>query len=72
MNAEVSKCHAKQQKLYDELGKHMFESWSKDHAAEVLTSQQYQSWLNHEMQHNKVLQLEKMNIEQNDKDDSCR
>lgn len=71
MNAEVSKCHAKQQKLYDELGKHMFESWSKDHASEVLTTEQYQSWLNHEKEHTRVLQ-EKQNFEKSSKDDSCR
>jgi 23S rRNA G2445 N2-methylase RlmL len=70
MNAEVSKSRAQQQELYEELGKDMFESWSDDHASEVLTPEQYQSWKNEEEQsknflHNKML---KNKIS----DDSCR
>lgn len=60
MNAEVSKSRAQQQKLYEELGKDMFESWSKDHASEVLTPEQYQSWKNEEEKLSKDFMRKKM------------
>ncbi|EDO42167.1 predicted protein [Nematostella vectensis] len=56
MNSEVNKSHIQRQKLYDELGSAMFAKWSEDHAAEVLTDEQYHLWSNEEKQSKELLQ----------------
>ena len=44
MNNEVAKSHSHRVELHQELGEEIFESWTHDHASQVLSSEQYQQW----------------------------
>ena len=63
MSNEVTKSHKQRSELHKELGGDMFESWTKDHAQEVLCSQTYELWSTEEEKAKKILQeLEKSAI----------
>ena len=63
MSNEVTKSHFQRKELHKELGGDMFESWTQDHAQEVLSSQRYELWSKEEEKAKKALQeLEKTSI----------
>ena len=63
MSNEVTKSHFQRKELHKELGEDMFESWTQDHAQEVLCSQRYELWRKEEEKAKTALQqLEKTSI----------
>lgn len=56
MSKEVTKSHVQRSELHKELGADMFESWTQDHAQQVLSSERYELWSNEEEKAKKALQ----------------
>ena len=72
MSNEVTKSHYQRKELHRELGGDMFESWTQDHAQEVLSSQRYELWSKEEEKAKKALQeLEKTSICDDDSSDDA-
>ena len=63
MNNEVTKSRIQRSELHKELGGDMFESWTTDHAQEVLCAQKYELWSKEEEKAKEALQgLEKASL----------
>lgn len=72
MSNEVTKSQKQRSELHKELSKDMLESWTQDHAQEVLCPQTYELWSKEEEKAKKVLQeLEKASINDDESSDDA-
>ena len=72
MSNEVAKSHTRRNELHKELGVEMFENWTQDHAAQVLSPEQYQHWCSEEKQAKEELEkLKEISLQQDDSSDDA-
>lgn len=68
MSKEVFKCHTQLNDLHAELGADNIANWTADHAKEVLSSEEYYLWREH--QEETTRELEQLKMEGSQADDS--